>query len=134
MLVLLIVINLSAVVLESVPWIGARYSRWFTIIELVSLVVFTVEYLLRLWVAVEHAPYKHLKPHIARLKYATSAGGIVDLLAILPFWFAFALPDEFRIILVFRMLRFLKIARYSPAMVRCSMCCIPSAALCSAAS
>ena len=116
MLVLLIVINLSAVVLESVPWIEARYSRWFTLIELVSLVVFTVEYLLRLWVAVEHAPYKHLKPGMARLKYATSAAGIVDFLAILPFWFAFAVPEEFRVILVFRVVRFLKIARYSPAM------------------
>lgn len=115
MLVLLIVINLTAVVLESVPWIATRYSRWFMIIELVSLIVFTVEYLLRLWVAVEHAPYRHLKPGMARLKYATSAGGIVDLLAVLPFWFAFALPDEFRVILAFRIVRFLKIARYSPA-------------------
>jgi voltage-gated potassium channel len=116
LLMLLIVVNLSAVVLESVPWIAARYSRWFTIIEIVSLIVFTIEYLLRLWVAVEHAPYKHLQPHMARLKYATSAGGIVDLLAILPFWFAFALPEEFRVILVFRVVRFLKITRYSPAM------------------
>lgn len=115
MLVLLIVINLTAVVLESVPWIATRYSPWFMIIELVSLIVFTVEYLLRLWVAVEHAPYRHLKPRMARLKYATSAGGIVDLLAVLPFWFAFAVPEEFRVILAFRIVRFLKIARYSAA-------------------
>jgi voltage-gated potassium channel len=115
-LMLLIVINLIAVVLESVPEIANQYSRWFTAIELMSLAVFTVEYLLRLWVAVEHAPYAHLRPSVARLKYATSPAGMVDLLAILPFWFAFALPDEFRVILVFRIIRFLKIARYSPAM------------------
>lgn len=115
-LVLLILINLIAVVLESVPEIANQHSRWFLAVELLSLAVFTVEYLLRLWVAVEHAPYAHLRPFVARLKYATSAAGIVDLLAILPFWFAFALPDEFRVILAFRIVRFLKIARYSPAM------------------
>jgi voltage-gated potassium channel len=116
MLIVLIMVNLAAVVLESVPALAARYGVWFRVIELVSLIVFTVEYLLRLWVAVEHAPNRHLKPGKARLNYAISAGGIVDLLAVLPFWFAFMLPDEFRIILAFRMLRFLKIARYSPAM------------------
>ncbi len=115
-LVLLIFINLTAVVLESVPALAARYGVWFKVIEFASLIVFTVEYLLRLWVTVEHAPYRHLKPGMARFKYATSAGGIVDLLAILPFWFAFILPDEFRVILAFRIVRFLKIARYSPAM------------------
>jgi voltage-gated potassium channel len=116
MLMLLILINLVAVVLESVPSLETRYAPWFMAVELVSLAVFTVEYLLRLWVAVEHAPYRLCRPAVARLRYATSAGGIIDLLAILPFWFAFALPDEFRILLVFRMVRFLKIARYSPAM------------------
>jgi voltage-gated potassium channel len=115
-LVLLILINLVAIVLESVPSLETQYARWFMTVELVSLIVFTVEYLLRLWVAVEHAPYRHCRPGVARLKYATSAGGIVDLLAVLPFWFAFAVPDEFRVLLVFRIVRFLKIARYSPAM------------------
>ena len=52
----------------------------------------------------------------ARLKYALSPAGIVDLVAVLPFWFAFVLPPDLRVMLVFRMVRFLKIARYSPAM------------------
>lgn len=115
-LVLLIMVNLTAVVLESIPLIAKQYAAWFTAIELVSLIVFTIEYLLRLWVAVEHAPYRHLKPVMARIKYATSAAGIIDFLAVLPFWFAFALPEEFRVILAFRIVRFLKVARYSPAM------------------
>lgn len=115
-LVVLIVVNLTAVVLESVPTLAARYRFWFTAIEFVSLMVFTVEYLLRLWVAVEHAPYRHLTPVQARMRYALSGAGIIDLLSVLPFWFAFLLPDELRVILVFRILRFLKITRYSPAM------------------
>ena len=52
----------------------------------------------------------------ARMKYALSAAGIIDLIAVLPFWFTMVLPTDFRFVLVFRMVRFFKIARYSPAM------------------
>jgi voltage-gated potassium channel len=50
------------------------------------------------------------------MKYALSAAGIIDLVAVLPFWFTMVLPTDFRFVLVFRMVRFFKIARYSPAM------------------
>jgi len=116
MLVLLILINLVAIALESIPALGTRYAIAFGIVEYFSLVVFTVEYGLRLWCAVEHGPYAELTPVRARLKYAFSPGGLVDLIAVLPFWFALVLPDDLRIFLVFRIVRFFKIARYSPAM------------------
>jgi voltage-gated potassium channel len=116
LIVLLIVVNLAAVTLESVPELVARYTALFIGIELVSLVVFTVEYGLRVWVAVEHAPYHHSNGWKARLAYTTSPAGIIDLLAVLPFWFAFVLPAELKILLVFRIIRFLKLARYSPGM------------------
>jgi voltage-gated potassium channel len=115
-IVLLIVVNLAAVVLESMPRLASSYGLLFNVIEYVSVLVFTVEYGLRLWVAVEHTPYRQLSPMAGRLKYAISAAGVVDLLAVLPFWFIFLLPAELRIVLVLRMIRFLKIARYSPAM------------------
>ena len=115
-LVTLILVNLIAVVLESVPVVEAKYGALFTVIEYVSLVVFTAEYGLRLWSAVEHGPHRHLPSSHSRLKYALSAAGIIDLLAVLPFWFAMLVPGELRIILVFRIVRFLKLARYSPAM------------------
>ena len=98
------------------PTIGARYALTFELIEYVSLAVFTVEYGLRLWVAVEHGPHQHLSGTRARLKYALSPAGLIDLVAVLPFWFAMVLPADFRFVLVFRMVRFFKIARYSPAM------------------
>ena len=116
MLVSLIVINLVAVALESVPSLNARYGVVFDVVEFVSLVIFTADYLLRLWSAVEHGPHRHLNPIRARLKYALSPAGIVDLVAVLPFWFATLLPLDLRFVLVFRMVRFFKIARYSPAM------------------
>ena len=115
-IVTLIIVNLTAVALESIPSLAARYGLWFDAIEYGSLVVFTVEYGLRLWAAVEHAPYRHLPAGTARLKYALSGSGIIDLLAVLPFWFGFLLPSDLRVVLVLRMIRFLKITRYSPAM------------------
>jgi voltage-gated potassium channel len=116
LIVLLIVINLVAITLESVPEFEAQYTALFMGIELVSLAIFTVEYGLRMWVAVEHAPYRHSDGWKARLKYAKSPVGVIDLLAVLPFWLAFVLPAEFKVLLVFRIIRFLKLARYSPGM------------------
>ena len=98
------------------PEIGARYAFGFAAIEIFSLVVFSVEYALRLWVAVEHGPHRHLNALRARLKYALSPSGVIDLIAVLPFWFALVLPDDLRLLVVFRIVRFFKIARYSPAM------------------
>ena len=57
-----------------------------------------------------------MPPRGRGLKYALSPAGIIDLVAVLPFWFALVLPDDLRFVLVFRMVRFFKIARYSPAM------------------
>ncbi|MGP0090145.1 MAG: cyclic nucleotide-gated ion channel [Xanthobacteraceae bacterium] len=113
-LVLLILINLIAVTLQSVPAIDADYGPLFFAIEIVSLVVFTVEYALRLWVASEHEPYAEHSPLRARWHYATSLPGLVDLVAVLPFWLAFVAPADLRVLLVFRVVRFLKLARYSP--------------------
>jgi voltage-gated potassium channel len=114
-IVLLIVVNLVAVTLESVPDLEHRYGQLFTAIEFLSLAVFSIEYGLRVWVAADHPPYRHLSSPKARLKFMTSALGIIDLLAVLPFWFALVLPADLRVLLVFRVVRFLKLARYSAA-------------------
>jgi voltage-gated potassium channel len=115
-LIALIVVNLITVALESMPQYQVRYASLFALIEYVSLLVFTVEYGLRLWCAVEHGPHRHLQHSRARMKYVLSPAGIIDLIAVLPFWFAMLLPSDLRFVLVFRMVRFFKIARYSPAM------------------
>jgi voltage-gated potassium channel len=115
-IIALVLVNVLAVVLQSVPAYEAAYGNLFAAIETISLVVFTVEYLLRVWAAAEHAPHRHLKPSRARLRYMRSAGGIIDLISVLPFWLAFAVPASFRIVVLFRIVRFLKLARYSPAL------------------
>src|SRR5215467_12512807 len=116
LIVALIVINLVSMTLDSVPALQTQYGTLFTAIELLSLVVFTVEYALRVWVAAEHAPARHSSERKARRKFVSSPLGVIDLLAVLPFWVAFVLPVDLRVLLVFRMGRFLKLARYSPAM------------------
>ncbi|MFA6267856.1 MAG: cyclic nucleotide-gated ion channel [Pseudolabrys sp.] len=115
-LVALILVNLVVVALESVPSLAARFGVVFVAVEYLSLVVFTLEYALRLWSAVEHGPHRSLSATRARLKYVLSPTGIVDLLAVLPFWLTFVMPEDLRFLLVFRMVRFFKFARYSPAM------------------
>jgi voltage-gated potassium channel len=116
LLVMLVLTNISAVVLESVPRFGAGFSGIFAAIEAVSLVVFTAEYMLRIWVAPEHAPRPGRTALQARLSYTLSTDGLVDLVSVLPFWLAFVTPSELRILLMFRIVRFLKLTRYSPAL------------------
>jgi voltage-gated potassium channel len=115
-IVVLILTNILVVVIETVPAVEMRYRRLFDVVELVSLAIFSLEYAARIWCAPEHAPYRELTPWRARRAFITSPPGIIDLLAIVPFWFAFAVPDTLRVVLVFRIVRFFKLARYSPGM------------------
>jgi voltage-gated potassium channel len=111
----LIIVNLVEVALETVPSLATKYSILFQSIEYFSLVVFSVEYFLRLWTCVEHPLFKGT-PLLARLRYAVSANSLIDLISVAPFWFAFLMPSEWRVLLVFRVVRLLKLGRYSPAM------------------
>lgn len=113
LLVALICINVLAVILETVPELYADYGPLFGVIELVSVAIFTVEYLVRLWVAPEHMPYSGMPPGRARLKYALTPYAIIDLMAVLPFFLSFLVPWDLRLIRVFRLIRFFKLARYS---------------------
>ena len=98
LLVMLVLTNIAAVVLESVPRFAQAFGGGFAAIEAVSLVVFTLEYLLRVWVAPEHAPHPEQTPLQARLRYVLSANGLVDLASVVPFWLAFVAPSELRVV------------------------------------
>jgi voltage-gated potassium channel len=116
LLAFLVLANLVGVTLESVPELAVRYDRGFKALEWLSLIVFTVEYAMRVWVAVEHAPYRSLPPRRARLNYVLSGMGLVDLISILPFWIVIFVPIDFRAVLVLRVVRYFKLMRYSPGM------------------
>ncbi len=90
-----------------------QHSRRFNVF---SVAIFTVEYILRLWTAVEVPFLRRDPPWKARLRMAATPALIIDLLAILPFYLQSLLGLDLRILRVLRLLRFLKLSRYSPAM------------------
>ncbi|MBL8570035.1 MAG: ion transporter [Phreatobacter sp.] len=110
----LVLVNVAAVVLESVPSIAERYRIGFVLLEVLSIAVFTVEYAARLWTAVDHPALRALSPARARLKAALSPAMLIDLIAILPFYASFVVDSDLRFLLLLRLLRFFKLARYSP--------------------
>lgn len=115
-LIVLIVLNVIAVIFETVPAIASSYEAVFVVIETLSVTIFTIEYLARLWVAPEHWPLASHPPWKARVIHALSPGMIVDFLAILPMFLAYVLAADLRMLLLLRLLRFLKLARYSTGM------------------
>ncbi len=111
----LIVLTIVATILETVPIYATAYSTVFLVIEIVATAIFSLEYAARLWSSVEHPPYKHAGPLKSRLRFALSLPGLIDLVAVLPFWLAVFVAGDFKALLVLRLLRFLKLTRYSPA-------------------
>ncbi len=104
-----------AVLLESMAELAARYAEAFWWFEVFSVAVFTVEYGLRLWTCNEDPRRRYARPLVGRLRYMVTPMAIFDLLAILPFYLAAVLAVDLRFLRVFRLLRILKLTRYSPA-------------------
>ncbi len=111
----LIILNVIAFSLETVPSIHDRHEVFFRVFDLVSIGIFTLEYAARLWVCTEHPPFRGLTPFRARLKFARSPLMIVDFLAIAPFLLSFIVPMDLRVLRILRLVRFFKLARFSPA-------------------
>ena len=114
LIVCIIVIDVMAMILASVPEFDARFGGLFTVIEIGAVVVFGLEYAARLWSVVGHSPRK-LSPSRDRIEYALSSLGIIDLLAFLPASIALVAGNRSTLVLL-GMLPFLKLVRYSPAM------------------
>jgi voltage-gated potassium channel len=111
-LVALIILNVAAVILESVDAIHQRFARAFDAFEWFSVAVFTVEYVLRVWSAT--ADPRYARPVTGRLRFMLTPGALVDLVAIVPAYLPIALDLRFaRIVRLGRMMRILKIGRYS---------------------
>jgi voltage-gated potassium channel len=121
-LLVLILLNVLAVILETVQSLQLRFGTAFWAFEVFSVGVFSVEYAARIWACTADPRYR--QPIIGRLRYVSSFGGVVDLLAILPFYVSLAVPAaalDLRILRVLRLLRFarvLKLGRYSDSLVR----------------
>jgi voltage-gated potassium channel len=97
-LLVFILLSVVTVILESVPTIQEQYRTLLDTLEWVFTVVFTAEYVLRIWCARR------------RLRYLTSFYGIVDFLAIIPTYLSLILPLSHTLLTV-RALRLLRIFR-----------------------
>ena len=119
LLIVLILASVVAVVLESMPSVEQRYGPALYWFEIITIAVFSVEYLLRVWSCVENDPEDAEHPIRSRLRFMTSFHAIVDLLAILPFYLlmfgAFGGLDM-RFLRAIRLLRVLKLTRYFAAL------------------
>lgn len=117
LMVILIVANVAAVTLETVESLHEEYRQAFHLFEVISVLIFTAEYLARLWVAPEHLPYSRMPAWRARLRYMREPYSIIDILSFAPFWIALLIPGvDLRVLRILRLLRLLKLARYSPAL------------------
>ena len=114
LIVAIIVLDVLAMILASVPEFDAGFGWLFTSIEVTAVVAFALEYLARLWSVVGHS-LRAVTPVRARLEYAFSSLGVIDLMAFLPSAIALTLGDRHALVL-FGMLPFLKLVRYSPAL------------------
>lgn len=115
-----IVCNVIAVVLGTVDRLFQQYHAVFYAFELLSVGVFTVEYALRIWAVT--ASEQYARPLFGRLQFMTRPAIVIDLLAIVPFYFgAFVFASDIRVLRALRLFRFLrlfKLARYSESVAR----------------
>jgi voltage-gated potassium channel len=111
-LMFLILISVTVVVLETVDEYSAAYGAQFHLIEIICVSIFTVEYLLRLWVAPLDPKYAG---RFGRLRYAVSLMAVIDLVAILPTFLPMVFTIDFlllRFLRTFRLFRLFKMSRY----------------------
>ena len=114
---IVVLVNCSAVILDSVPEIHAHYKDFFNELEFWSVMFFTTEYIARVWslgakyAASEGGSWK------GRRQYIFSPFGLVDFFATMPYYMHIFFPYlDLRILRVLRLLRILKLSKYNTAL------------------
>ena len=106
---LLIVANLFALVFEHLPAVYEPNQIWFHYFDVVSVIIFSIEYVLRFYLAPEDDEFK--KHRFSRLRYVSSPFAVIDLIAILPFFLQAFISIDLRFLRFLRLLRILKLFR-----------------------
>ncbi|MEQ8685113.1 MAG: ion transporter [Imperialibacter sp.] len=116
-LMVLIILSIVDIVLESEKSLNDKYGWAFIFFETFSVMLFSIEYLIRVWTSIEKKEFKH--PLTGRIKFMLRPMSVIDLLAILPFYLPFVGIDLrfLRAFRLFRIFRILKMARYSNAFI-----------------
>lgn len=116
LLITIIILNILAIVCESIKEVHQHYSHIFYQFEVFSVIFFSIEYVLRIYSIVENKKYSD--PIAGRIKFIRSPMALIDLMAFLPFYLSF-LPLDLRFLRIFRLMglfRMFKVARYMHAL------------------
>jgi voltage-gated potassium channel len=114
-IITLILLNVIAVMLETVPSIHDPHEEFFFYFDIISVAIFTIEYVLRVWSANHFHEHNKRRKH-GRIRYIFSVGALIDLLAILPFYIHIFIGFDLRVLRIFRLLRFLRLFRLTAYM------------------
>ncbi len=115
-LITLIILNLIALMLETEPSIYKHYKTFFDTFDAISVGIFSLEYILRLWSCTHDPKYHHWL--WGRIKYMFSWEALIDLAAILPYYLtSFIVLDlrELRLLRLIRLIRIFRLASYMQA-------------------
>lgn len=115
-IIVLIIINILSVFIETFI-ISDELRDFLYKVEVISVIIFTIEYILRVWTA--PLLFDHLPPALARIKYIFSFMALIDLFAILPFYIPFIIRVDLRILRILRLVRLLRVIkanRYTESM------------------
>lgn len=106
-IMVLIVLSVLSISVETLPDLDEKLHRYLEVFEIVVVIIFTIEYLLRIIVADK------------KFKYIFSFYGLIDLLAIIPFYLAAGIDlRSVRVFRILRLFRLLKATRYTDAVTR----------------
>ena len=114
-LIILIIANVAGTIAQTMPGIKEAYDEDLQLFDRLCVLVFAIEYMTRIWVAPEHPLLQKLNGTRARLRFAATPMMLIDAVAFVPLLLELLFPG-LSIVRLTRLIRFLKLARYSPAL------------------
>ncbi|MFN0059955.1 MAG: ion transporter [Planctomycetota bacterium] len=103
-----IVVGIALFIIETEETVAAQYAHVFGVLDFILGIVFTLEYVARIWAAGERAEFAGVG---GRLRYVVRVFSLFDLIAVLPFWLSFG-SQSGAIIRMFRLLRIFSLAKF----------------------
>jgi voltage-gated potassium channel len=117
LITVVVLVNCTAVILDSVPEIHAEFKEFFHELEFWSVMFFTAEYILRVWSLGARYTPEEGGAWRGRRGYIFSAFGLIDFFATMPHYLHMFFPYlDLRILRVLRLLRILKLSKYNTAL------------------
>lgn len=105
----LIILSVFSIIMESMDELNQQFGLYLYLFDVFSVIIFTIEYVLRIYISeFTHPSSGRLK---SAIKFITSPAGLIDLLAILPFYLPMLIKMDVRFIRMLRLTRFLRILK-----------------------